>query len=74
MTQLPAAQAGFNQLATELAMQRAELLMLKGVGRSEAIDKAVRLYEYLMYAAGFSDTEIAESTTRSVLKEFLSSR
>ncbi|WP_407572117.1 hypothetical protein [Deinococcus altitudinis] len=63
--------AGFSQMATEVAMQRAELSMLKGMSRSDAIEKAMRLYEFLMWSAGCSPEIINDSTTRSVFEEFL---
>jgi len=66
--------AGFSQMATELAMQRAELSMLKGMERPDAIEKAMRLYEFLMHSAGFSSEEINNSTSREVFEEFLISK
>lgn len=62
---------GFSQLATEVAMQRAELCMLKGMSRLDAVERAMRLYEFLMTSAGFSAEFISHSTSRDVFEEFL---
>lgn len=74
MSNEPISPAGFSQMATEMAMQRAEISMLKGMERLDAIEQALRLYEFLMRSAGFTPDVIKDSTSRDVFEEFLASR